>query len=53
MWESDSGGPVWMQDPASDFAASIALIRDHAEFLSAGDKEQILFKTAADFFFNR
>ena len=53
MWESDSGGPVWMQDPASDFAASIALIRNHAEFLSAGDKEQILFKTAADFFFNR
>ena len=53
MWESDSGGPVWMQDPASDFAASIALIRDHAEFLSAGDKEQILVKTATDFFFNR
>ena len=53
MWESDSGGPVWMQDPASDFAASIALIRNHAEFLSAGDKEQILVKTATNFFFNR
>ena len=51
MWASDSGGPVWMQDPASDFAASIALIRDHANFLSAGDKEQILVKAAEDFFF--
>ena len=53
MWESDSGGPVAMQDPHNDFAASIALIRDHADFLSPRDKEQILVKTAADFFFRK
>ena len=51
MWESDSGGPVVMQDPHTDFAASIALIREHADFLSASDKQQILVKTAEDFFF--
>ena len=53
MWESDSGGPVRMKNPANDFAAAIALIRDHADFLSQSDKEQILVKTAEDFFFNR
>ena len=53
MWESDSGGPVRMKEPANDFAAAIALIRDHADFLSQSDKEQILVKTAEDFFFNR
>ena len=53
MWESDSGGPVQMKKPNRDFAASIALIRDHADFLSPGDKEQILVKTAEDFFFKR
>jgi predicted TIM-barrel fold metal-dependent hydrolase len=53
MWESDSGGPVQMKNPKDDFAASIALIRDHADFLSPGDKEQILVKTAEDFFFKR
>jgi len=53
MWESDSGGPVVMQDPHTDFAASIALIREHADFLSASDKQQILVKTAEDFFFKR
>ena len=51
MWESDSGGPIAMQDPHTDFAASIALIREHADFLSASDKHQILVKTAEDFFF--
>ena len=51
MWESDSGGPIVMQDPHTDFAASIALIREHADFLSASDKQQILVKTAEDFFF--
>jgi len=51
MWESDSGGPIVMPDPHNDFAASIALIRDHADFLSPSDKEQILVKTAEDFFF--
>lgn len=53
MWESDSGGPVVMQDPHNDFAAAIALIRDHADFLSQSDKEQILVKTAENFFFKR
>ena len=53
MWESDSGGPVRMKNPANDFAAAIALIRDHADFLSPSDKEQILVKTAENFFFNR
>ena len=53
MWESDSGGPVWMPDPQVDFPAAIAVIRDHADFLSEGDKDQILWKTAEDFFFNR
>jgi hypothetical protein len=53
MWESDSGGPIKMKHPKRDYAAAIALIRDHANFLSAGDKEQILVKTAEDFFFKR
>ena len=53
MWESDSGGPVRMNDPQTDFPAAIALIRDRADFLSDSDKEQILYKTAEDFFFNR
>ena len=53
MWESDSGGPIAMENPERDFAASIALIRDHADFLGDGDKEQILVKTAADFFFRK
>jgi len=51
MWESDSGGPIKMKHPKRDYAAAIALIRDHANFLSAGDKEQILVKAAEDFFF--
>ena len=53
MWESDSGGPIWMSDPHSEYPAAIALIRDHASFLSDSDKDYILFKTAEDFFFNR
>ena len=53
MWESDSGGPIKMKHPKRDYAAAIALIRDYANFLSAGDKEQILVKTAEDFFFKR
>ena len=32
---------------------AVALIRDHADFLSQSDKHQILTKTAEDFFFNR
>ena len=53
MWESDSGGPIKMNDPYEDFPAAIALIRDHADFLSDSDKEQILYKTAEDFFFRQ
>lgn len=53
MWESDSGGPVAMPEPEKDYPAAIALIRDHADFLSESDKDQILGKTAEDFFFNR
>ena len=52
MWESDSGGPIPMRDPERDYQASIALIRDRADFLSPSDKEQILVKTAENFFFN-
>ena len=53
MWESDSGGPLRMQDPLTDYPAYIALIEEHADLLSASDKEYILYKTAEDFFFNR
>ena len=53
MWESDSGGPVAMRDPQRDFQAAVDLILDHADFLSDGDKEQILVKTAEDFFFRQ
>ena len=53
MWESDSGGPTEMTDPARDFAASIALINERAEFLSDSDREKILFGTAERFFFDR
>ena len=53
MWESDSGGPGHMPNPQVDYPAAISLIRDHADFLSEGDKDQILRKTAEDFFFNR
>ena len=53
MWESDSGGPVRMSDPQTDYPAAIALILDRADFLSDADREQILYKTAEDFFFNR
>ena len=53
MWESDSGGPVRLEDPEKDYLASVDVVRKHADFLSESDKEQILFKTAEDFFFNR
>ena len=53
MWESDSGGPISMEDPMVDYPACIALIRDHATFLSPDEKHALLYKTAADFFFNR
>ena len=53
MWESDSGGPISMEDPMVDYPACIALIRDHATFLSPDEKDALLFGTAADFFFAR
>ncbi len=53
MWESDTGGPIIPADPVTDYQAAVALIRDHADFLSDSDKLQILYKTAEDFFFNR
>ncbi len=52
MWESDSGGPVMMEDPPWDMAASINLIQE-AKFLSQEDKDWILSETAEGFFFNR
>ncbi len=54
MWESDSPAlrpGNYDVDPAADFAASLAVIRDHADFLSESDKEQALFGTAERFFF--
>ena len=53
MWESDSGGPMWMKEPQTDFPAAVALINEHADFLSDGDREYILYRTAEEFFFNR
>ena len=50
MWESDC--PFQVQPPHS-YAASLALIREQAHFLSAPDKEQILVKTAESHFFSR
>ena len=53
MWESDSGGPFLMEDPQRDFAACVALINDHAEFLTDSDREKIFFGTAERVLFNR
>jgi predicted TIM-barrel fold metal-dependent hydrolase len=50
MWESDC--PFQVQPPHK-YDDSVALIRDHADFLSASDKEKILVTTAEKFFFNR
>ncbi len=50
MWESDS--PLQLDGPHK-YDDSVALIRDHADFLSASDKEQVLFRTAGSFFFDR
>lgn len=47
MWESDS--PFQIQAPHT-YAASVALIRDRADFLSPSDKRLILFETANRFF---
>jgi predicted TIM-barrel fold metal-dependent hydrolase len=50
MWESDS--PHQAKPPHS-YECSVALIRDHADSLSPDDREQILSRTAEDFFFRR
>ena len=50
MWESDC--PFQVQKPHS-YRASVALIRERADFLSASDKEHILFGTANRFFMQR
>lgn len=50
MWESDC--PFQVQEP-HNYDDSVALIRDHADFLSASDKEKILVTTAEKFFFDR
>ena len=52
MWESDSGGPITMADPVTDYPASVALIRDHADFLSPAEKDDILWGTAERVFFS-
>lgn len=51
MWESDSGGPIEMEDPKTEYPAAVALIRDHADFLSPAEKDAILWGTAQHFFF--
>ena len=56
MWESN--GPaarpgIYDADLIGDYEASLALIRDHADFLTASDKEQVLLRTAETFFFER
>lgn len=56
MWETDApltrpGSPE--TTPPHTYEASLALIRDHADFLSASDKEKILTKTAERLFFAR
>lgn len=48
MWASDAPYQV---GPPNTYAASIALIRDRISGLSAGDKEQLLAKTAERVFF--
>ena len=50
MWESDA--PLQTKNGHS-FRAAVALIQEHADFLSESDKRQILVTTAEDFFFKR
>jgi len=49
MWASDCPFQI-LNEP---YEASIALIREHLDFLSAEDREWILRKTAEEFFFKR
>jgi len=50
MWASDS--PFQVQPPHK-YAGSIELIRDRLEFLSPGDREWLLGKSAQEVFFDR
>ena len=50
MWESDA--PLQTKD-SNPSQAAVAVIGEHADFLSPGDKHQILVKTAENFFFKR
>ena len=50
MWESDA--PKQDRD-GHTFQMAVDVIKRHANFLSRADKEQILVKTAEDFFFKR
>ena len=50
MWESDA--PLQVKSPQT-YGAAVALIREHASFLTVSDREQILFRTADEFFFKR
>lgn len=50
MWASDS--PFQVQGEHT-YAASVALVRDHLDFLSEADREQILRGTAEAFFFGK
>ncbi len=56
MWESDSPAlrpGNYDADPPEDFKACLALIQDHAHFLTTSDKDEVLFGTAERFFFDR
>ena len=46
MWETDVGGPIPMSDPEEIYAATVELVLNHADFLSDGDREWILYGTA-------
>jgi len=56
MWETDSPltrPGISQSSPPPSYEASLAVIRDHADFLSKSDKEKILIKTAENLFFKR
>lgn len=50
MWESDA--PLQVKPPQA-YDSAVALIRERADFLTHADREQILFRTADEFFFKR
>ena len=51
MWETDVGGPVAMAEPVEVYAATVELVLEHADFLSDGDREWVLYGTAAGVLF--